>query len=63
MAKSQADFIQAEEIHAISSFHKPDSKGRQKQNDQNMIRNYESFGDWDDLEIETFQKFNRRSKH
>lgn len=62
MSKSRIDFIQVEENQATAAFHSADSKGRQKQTDNHFTKQYESFENWDEVEIETFQKFSKRGR-
>lgn len=63
MAKSKNDILAQDEDRAVREFHNANSKGRQKQQVESLIKhNWDSFEDWDDEPIETFQKFSKRSR-
>lgn len=40
--------------------HSPEKKGREKQMIENYIHDWETFESWDDVPIETFQRFTKR---
>ena len=40
--------------------HAPERKGREKQTLERYIHEWQSFDDWDDAPVETFQRFNKR---
>ena len=63
MAKSKVDLVQEDEVQVKRTFHDAHSKGREKQQIESRInQKWDSFEDWDTDPIETFQKFNKRSR-
>lgn len=59
MAKRQeTSFVDFDEMDMRGKA--PDRKGRSKQTVENFIHDWQKFEDWDDVEIETFQRFNKR---
>lgn len=50
-------FDEFEDMHKV---HAPERKGREKQLVEKYIHDWRSFDDWDDVPLETFQRFTRR---
>lgn len=63
MAHKKIDMMAEEERIARKELHNANSKGRVKEKMKKVLtREWQDFSEWDDVPIETFEKFSRRGR-